>query len=82
LAGRKGDDRDAQDNESGPGNAAGGAGLAAALPLSAQTTQAPADMSACHQMISALAYSPSGALYALLADGRVVRSKDKGRQWE
>jgi hypothetical protein len=39
-------------------------------------------MSACHQMISALAYSPSGALYALLADGRVVRSKDKGRQWE
>lgn len=32
--------------------------------------------------ISALAYSPSGVLYALLADGRVVRSSDKGRQWE
>jgi photosystem II stability/assembly factor-like uncharacterized protein len=32
--------------------------------------------------IGALVYSPSGVLYALLADGRVVRSTDKGRQWE
>ena len=32
--------------------------------------------------IGALAYSPSGGLYALLADGRVVHSRDKGRQWE
>lgn len=32
--------------------------------------------------ISALAHSPSGVLYALLVDGRVVQSKDKGRQWE
>jgi photosystem II stability/assembly factor-like uncharacterized protein len=32
--------------------------------------------------VRALAYSPSGVLYALLADGRVVRSKDKGRSWE
>ncbi|NJO23879.1 MAG: hypothetical protein HC868_14320, partial [Sphingomonadales bacterium] len=32
--------------------------------------------------VSALAYSPSGVLYALLADGRVVRSRDKGLRWE
>jgi len=32
--------------------------------------------------VGALAYSPTGVLYALLADGRVVHSKDKGKQWE
>jgi photosystem II stability/assembly factor-like uncharacterized protein len=32
--------------------------------------------------VRALAHSRSGALYALLADGRVVRSTDKGRRWE
>jgi hypothetical protein len=32
--------------------------------------------------IGALAYSPSGGLYALLADGRVVHSRDRGGQWE
>jgi photosystem II stability/assembly factor-like uncharacterized protein len=32
--------------------------------------------------VSALAHAPSGVLYALLADGRVVRSRDKGREWE
>ena len=32
--------------------------------------------------VTALAYSPSGVLQALLSDGRVVTSRDKGRQWE
>ena len=32
--------------------------------------------------IAAMAHSPSGVLYALLVDGRVVQSKDKGRTWE
>jgi photosystem II stability/assembly factor-like uncharacterized protein len=32
--------------------------------------------------VGALTYSPSGVLYALLADGRLVRSQDKGRRWE
>lgn len=32
--------------------------------------------------VRALAHTRSGALYALLADGRVVRSTDKGRRWE
>lgn len=32
--------------------------------------------------VSALAYSSSGVLYALLADGRVVQSKDKGQRWQ
>ena len=32
--------------------------------------------------VSALAHSASGVLYALLADGRVVQSRNKGRQWE
>lgn len=32
--------------------------------------------------VSALAHSPSGVLYALLGDGRVVQSRDKGSQWE
>lgn len=32
--------------------------------------------------ISALAHSPSGVLYALLADGRVMRSDSQGARWE
>jgi photosystem II stability/assembly factor-like uncharacterized protein len=32
--------------------------------------------------VRALVHSRSGVLYALLADGRLVRSRDKGRQWE
>ncbi|ANK83498.1 MAG: hypothetical protein TEF_14395 [Rhizobiales bacterium NRL2] len=32
--------------------------------------------------VNALAYSPSGVLHALLSDGRVVQSRDKGKQWE
>src|SRR3546814_1728164 len=32
--------------------------------------------------VSALAHSPSGVLYALLGDGRVAQSRDKGSQWE
>src|SRR3546814_4694042 len=31
--------------------------------------------------VSALAHSPSGVLYALLGDGRVAQSRDKGSQW-
>jgi hypothetical protein len=32
--------------------------------------------------VVALAYSPAGALYALLADGRVAQSRNAGKQWE
>jgi photosystem II stability/assembly factor-like uncharacterized protein len=32
--------------------------------------------------VNALTYSPSGVLHALLSDGRVMQSWDKGRQWE
>lgn len=32
--------------------------------------------------VGALAHSSSGVLYALLADGRVVKSMDKGKRWE
>lgn len=32
--------------------------------------------------VAALAHTPAGVLYALLADGRVARSWSKGRQWE
>lgn len=32
--------------------------------------------------VSALAHSTSGVLYALLGDGRVAQSRDKGGQWE
>lgn len=32
--------------------------------------------------VRALAHTGSGVLHALLADGRVVRSTDKGRRWE
>lgn len=32
--------------------------------------------------VRALAHAPTGELYALLADGRVMRSRDKGKQWE
>jgi photosystem II stability/assembly factor-like uncharacterized protein len=32
--------------------------------------------------VRALVYSPAGVLYGLLVDGRVVRSTNKGRQWE
>jgi len=32
--------------------------------------------------VIALAHSPSGVLHALLSDGRIVQSRDKGRQWE
>lgn len=32
--------------------------------------------------VTALAHTPAGALYALLADGRVARSRNKGREWE
>ncbi|MBI2735966.1 MAG: hypothetical protein HYX38_05360 [Rhodospirillales bacterium] len=32
--------------------------------------------------VGALAHSPAGVLYALLTDGRVVRSEDKGGRWE
>ena len=32
--------------------------------------------------VTALAHSRSGALYALLADGEVIESRDKGGQWE
>lgn len=32
--------------------------------------------------IKALAHTPAGVLYALLADGRIARSRSAGRQWE
>lgn len=32
--------------------------------------------------VTALAHSPTGVLYALLAEGKVVESRDKGRQWQ
>ena len=32
--------------------------------------------------VDALDYSPEGVLYALLVDGRIVSSRNKGRQWD